>query len=106
MEDGKLWAILSYIFPLWLVPLWVLKPRNDYAVFHARQALGLTILAIIVLFVAGFLTWIPIVGWFVVQAIRLAFLVLWIFGIIHAATDKREVLPVVGHEIEKILKNI
>nr|MCK4930185.1 hypothetical protein [Nanoarchaeota archaeon] len=94
VDEGKLWAILSYLFILWIFPLWVIKPKNDFAVYHAKQALMLFIAAIVVNIVGSI---IPFIGWFIILPIGgLIVFVLWIIGIVNAATGKKKPLPIIG----------
>lgn len=89
-DEGKLWAILSYIFILWLVPLWVIKPRNDFAVYHAKQAFGLFLTAVV-------LGWLPFIGWLV----SIFVLVLWVIGIVNAARGVMTPVPLLGPLFEQ-----
>jgi|SRR6185436_19267008 uncharacterized membrane protein len=78
VETGKLWAILGYVFQiLALVPL--LQKDNDFAMFHARQALVLLIFSI------------PTCGGCVVGGLVLA-----VMGIINAINGRYEPLPLIG----------
>jgi uncharacterized membrane protein len=78
IEDGKLWAILGYVFQiLALVPL--LQKNNDFAMYHGRQALVLLIFSI------------PTCGGCVVGGLVLA-----VMGIINAINGRYEPLPLIG----------
>lgn len=78
VEGGKLWAILSYVFQLLaLVPL--LQKDNDFAMYHARQALVLLIFSI------------PTCGGCVVGGLILA-----VLGLINAINGRYEPLPLIG----------
>ena len=78
VETGKLWAILSYLFGiLALVPL--LQKDNDFALFHARQALVLLIFSI------------PTCGGCVIGS-----LIMVVLGLINAINGRYEPLPLIG----------
>lgn len=78
VEPGKLWAVLSYLFGIVaLVPL--VQKDNDFALYHAKQALVLVIFAI------------PTCGGCVVGGLVLA-----VLGILNAAGGKYEPLPLIG----------
>src|SRR5687767_5641127 len=78
IESGKLWAILGYIFQLLaIVPL--VQKDNDFAMYHAKQALVLLIIGI------------PTCGFCVVGAP-----VLIVMGVINAVNGKYEPLPLIG----------
>lgn len=78
VEAGKLWAILSYVFGLLaIVPL--LQKDNDFALFHARQALVLLIFSI------------PTCGGCVVGTVVMA-----VIGLINAINGRYQPLPLIG----------
>ena len=104
-DDGKLWAVLSYLFGiLWFIPLWVLKPRNDFAVFHAKQAFMLFLTCIAVQIVGSL---IPFIGWFIILPLgSLAVFILWIVGIVNSASGNMKPLPVIGKFAIDIFKDL
>jgi uncharacterized membrane protein len=78
VEPGKLWAILGYLIPiLVIVPL--LQKDNDFALFHARQALVLLIFSI------------PTCGGCLVGTLVLA-----VLGLINSINGRYEPLPLIG----------
>lgn len=118
IKENKIFAFLSYIGPLFLVPLFA-APKSKYARFHANQGLVLFLAEILIAlpvkflqfvnsFVfydvlswsGGFLGLIPtviaaclsIIGW-VLGALALVFAVI---GVIYAFTGKTVKLPVIG----------
>ena len=101
VEEGKIWAIISYLWILFLVPL-LAKKDNKFAVYHAKQGLVLFIASIIVWVVAFVLMFIPILGWIVGFILWILMFVLWLIGIINAATGKYSPLPVIGGYAEKL----
>lgn len=129
VDEGKLWAILSYIFILWFVPLWVLKPRNKYSVYHAKQALMLFLVYIAMWFIfvilsaiittfaygaamgaaaagtygagLGVLGLVSALIRFLSFVIYIILFVLWIMGIYRAATGQEKALPLIGKYAEK-----
>ena len=97
VDEGKLWAVLSSVFIiLFFVPLWITKPRDEYAVFYAKQAFMLLITYIVYWIIIGILGWIPILGWLIWVLGALFIFVLWIIGIVNAASNKKKPLPVIG----------
>ncbi len=101
IQDGKTMAILAYIF--FLIPLLAARDKK-FAMFHTEQAIVLWI-AFIVIYIAAIvlnivvaqisnslaciisiLTFLP---W-------LAYVVLWIMGLINAVGGKVKELPVIG----------
>jgi uncharacterized membrane protein len=78
IEPGKMWAILSYLFGLLaIVPL--LQKDNDFALFHARQALVLLIFSI------------PTCGGCLIGT-----LIMVVLGLINAINGRYEPLPLIG----------
>jgi len=101
IQDGKVMAILAYIF--FLIPLLAAR-SNKFAMYHTEQALinviicwgayiVLTILAIILGNLASFIACgISIISYI----IWLAYLVFFIMGLLNAAGGKVKELPVIG----------
>jgi len=82
INDNKVMAILCYLGWLILIPLIASKSR--YVKFHANQGL--------ILFIAGFLSIIPLVGW----VISIVAFILAILGIINAINGRAKQLPIIG----------
>ena len=87
IADNKVYAILSYIWILFLVPLLAAK-ESKFARFHANQGLVLFIVSIIV----GILAFIPVIGWL----LGIVTFILAVIGIINAAQGKAKELPIIG----------
>jgi uncharacterized membrane protein len=112
VEDGKLCAILMYIFPVGLI--WYLVDEkmkaNAFAKFHLKQALILWIAAIIVRVALGIfssiIAFVPIIGWIFIHLVSpvfwLAFFVLWLVGLMTAINGREKEVPVIG----KFAKNL
>ncbi|NQV00108.1 MAG: hypothetical protein HQ538_05170 [Parcubacteria group bacterium] len=90
-EENKIFAVLSYLSVLVLVPL-LAKKESKFAMFHAKQGLVLLIGWII-----GWLLSFVVVG-FIVNAVLIVFS---IWGIVNAATGKYAKLPLIGDLSEK-----
>lgn len=101
IQDGKTMAILAYI--IWLIPLLAARDKK-FAMYHTEQAIMLWIAFIVIYIAIWILTFIVgqissslaciisilgIIPW-------LAFLVLWIMGLINAAGGKMKELPLIG----------
>ncbi|MEI6144504.1 MAG: hypothetical protein WCG99_01865 [Candidatus Berkelbacteria bacterium] len=89
----KLIAFMSYLGVLLFFPLNFFK-KDEFAHYHAKQGVVMFILAIAV----AFTFWIPVAGW----VFLLAYLVIWVTGIINVFTGKSEPVPVVGRIAERI----
>ena len=104
VTTGKTWAILSYFCCLWIIP--VIKKDNAFSLYHAKQALGLTLLSIAFNIVTTVLANIsPTVG-SILSLLGLAFLVLLILGVIKAIGGKYEPIPLVGPMFENMFKGM
>jgi fumarate reductase subunit D len=89
----KLIALLSYLAVLLFFPLNFFR-TDDFAQYHARQGVVMFILGIAVVFTL----WIPVAGW----VCLLAYVVIWVTGIINVLTGKMEPVPVIGKIAERI----
>jgi len=90
-------AIISYIGILCLIPI-LMKDKNGFVKFHAKQGL--------VLFIAEIITWVifyalPYQLWFLYNLLTLLWIILSIIGIINAVKGKQESLPIIGGFAEK-----
>lgn len=96
IQDNKIWAALSYVGILFILPLLVNGGNSRYGKFHANQGFIL-FLADIACFIAGaILSLIPIIGGILSALLSLALLALTIIGIINAANGKAKELPLIG----------
>lgn len=101
INDGKTMAILAYIF--FLIPLLAARDKK-FAMFHTEQAIALWIAFIVIYIAMWILTFIVgqissslaciisilgIIPW-------IAYLVLWIMGLINAIGGKTKELPLIG----------
>lgn len=107
IQDGKTMAILAYIF--FIIPLLAARDKK-YAMYHTEQAIMLWIAFIVIYIAIWILTFIVgqissslaciisilgIIPW-------LAYVVLWIMGLINAAGGKLKELPVIGSYAAKL----
>ncbi|MCG8408260.1 MAG: hypothetical protein MI923_23920 [Phycisphaerales bacterium] len=93
VKDGKLFAILSYVVPFFLlVPL--IQRSNQFAHFHARQSLAIVGFSILIGFVAFLLP--GALAGLLSPVFLLAQLALIVFGVIHAVKGLAAPVPVLG----------
>lgn len=94
--EGKIWAVMGYLWILCLVPL-ILKKDNAFSLFHARQGL--------VLFIVSIICWgisvVPLIGVIGILGNAAAF-VLSIAGIINSLKGEYWKMPYIGDYAEKI----
>lgn len=97
----KTQSILSYLGILWLIAYLAGKSRrNDISSYHLKQGFGLILVGIIfntVLIIIRFVS--PTIAGLVGYA-GLVFLILMIFGVIHAINGVKKPLPVIGKSFE------
>ena len=95
----------------WLYVL-LFQPRNVYAVFHLRQAIGvvLFLFAVLVAYMAfaWVISWLPY-GFLVANAVFalvivavIFTLIAWVIGIVNALRGKTMLLPVFGRQASRL----
>jgi uncharacterized membrane protein len=113
-KPQKIPALLAYLLPIlgWLYVL-VFHRKDEFAVYHAKQSLVMTITAIgaplVWAIVAWAIAWIPLVGPIVAAAlfalVILTYVVLtatWIVGMVYVSQAKMKPVPVVGGWAERL----
>ena len=102
--DAKTVAVIAYLTIIGLVVAFVMnnEKKDEFATYHIRQSLGLTVLSL-GLFVIGM---IPILGWLISFLGSIFLLVLWIMALINAINNKKEPVPLLGQYFEDWFKNI
>ena len=114
MSKQKMLAFLAYLLSIlgWLYVL-LFQRENKLAVYHAKQSLGLTLVAIgaFVIWLLGswIISLIPLVGPLIAATtfsqVILAYIFLgvaWIIGMVTALQAKMQPLPLVGKWAERI----
>jgi uncharacterized membrane protein len=81
-------AVLCYFGILILIPALTEAKNDAFVKFHIKQGLVLIIAGVAV----GIISWIPFVGW----AAGILLFILWLIGVINAASGKEEHVPVIG----------
>lgn len=99
IEQNKVYAILAYLGPLFLVPL-LAVPNSRFARYHTNQGIILFIGTVVASIGVMVLMMIPFVGCIAALLpimIWGAALVLMILGIVNAAGGEMKPLPFIGH---------
>ena len=91
MESNKLVAAISYIWILFLVPLFAAKD-DAFARYHANQGLVLFLVSIVI----GIIGLIPLVGTIIALIGGIVTFVFMILGIINALKGEMKPLPLIG----------
>lgn len=98
VEDNKVMAVLSYIWLLFLVPLFAAKD-SKFARFHCNQGIVLAIVGTVGGIIFSILSGLPFIRWLfsiVGGLFGLACFILMIIGIVNAVNGKVKELPVIG----------
>ncbi len=104
IQNNKIWAALSYLGILFILPLLVNNGKSRYGKFHANQGLILFIACLLSGIACAILALIPILGAFLSLIPTLVVTILMIIGIINGATGKAKELPLIGgllHVLDK-----
>ncbi len=98
IEQNKVMALLSYLWILFLVPLFLAK-ESRFARYHANQGITLAIAGTVIDLIGGLLSAIPVVGWIIgipFYLAGLAVLALTVIGILNAVKGRAKELPIIG----------
>jgi uncharacterized membrane protein len=114
VSKERTWAFLAYLLSIlgWLYVL-LFQRKDKLAAYHAKQSLGLTLVAIgslaIWLLGSWIISWVPLVGILIAAAtfsqVILVYVFLgvaWIMGMVYALQAKMQPLPLVGKWAERI----
>jgi len=93
IKEGKSTATIAYITAVGgIIAIFMnLEPKNSFASFHTRQAIGIHLLFFILAPLMGGFTNI-----FILVAFWIFFFILWIYGFLGAMQGKRNLVPVIG----------
>jgi len=108
IDDGKTFAILSYVIsliglPFFIVPL--VMRNNDFALYHAKQCLMLWIAGAIGGAICSILSFLCI-GFLLIPVLLIGMLVLEVMGILNAVGGKVKPLPIIGKWGEEWFKGL
>jgi uncharacterized membrane protein len=85
-------AILSYFGPLIVIPFVTGASNDPYVKFHIKQGLALIASAVVGMIVAV----IPFLGLVLAPIVNIFCFIMFIIGIINAASGKQKELPIIG----------
>ncbi|MBI3270513.1 MAG: DUF4870 domain-containing protein [Planctomycetes bacterium] len=114
VAEGKLFGILSYVTCGIIAILSLVQKSNAFALFHAKQALGLGIamfaivfpLSVISMVVSWLSSFLGLLVGLVGFVPGLAGLALAVFGAFAASKGQYAPLPFIGPKIEELFKSI
>ena len=92
-------AILAYITLLGFIIAIVMHGSKKTALgsFHLRQMLGIIVLG----FASYILIFIPILGWIAMAVLGICNLIMWIMGLIAAASGEMKPAPIFGAKFQQ-----
>jgi uncharacterized membrane protein len=108
----RITAFIAYLLPVigWIY-IWGFQPKNEFARFHLKQAIGLVLYLIAVVIgwvvVAWIITWIPygfILAMSLFTVLMVAFivgLVAWLTGLLNALNGRVANLPLFGQQASR-----
>ena len=109
VDNGKTTAIVSYITIIgWLIAYFAMhqSKKTSLGSYHLRQTLLLFICAIVYQIVVMIITMaVPAIG-LILSLLSLAFLVLWIMGLIAAINGEEKPMPLIGAKAQELFKSI
>lgn len=97
-KEGQNTAIVAYItFVGAIIAFFMNKePKNEFAAFHIRQAIGIHLLYFLMVFlISGFNSWMISIGFW------LCVFVLWAYGFAGAVQGKKMLIPFLGEYFQK-----
>ncbi|HBY10412.1 hypothetical protein A2473_00690 [candidate division WWE3 bacterium RIFOXYC2_FULL_42_13] len=97
-DNSKIMAIVAYF--IFFLPLLTEYKDNDFVKYHVKQAIMILLVGVGI----GVISSIPIIGWIVGMLAWMALVVLWVMGILNAASEKKQPLPLIGKYAEELLK--
>ena len=102
--EGKTIAIISYITIIGLIIAFVMnsEKKNEFASYHIKQMLGLSLTGLVL----SFINIIPILGWIISILGSLVLFFMWIMSFINAMNEREKPAPILGEKYIEWFKNI
>lgn len=93
IKEGKTSALISYLTIVGAVIGIILNSdkNNDFAKFHNRQGLGISLLAMAFGYIVGNFD-----SWMISSSFYICFFILWIYGFVGALSNEKREIPIVG----------
>lgn len=92
IAETKYLSLFCYLNVMFAVLALVIKPHSQFIRFHVNQSLVLTVL----MFAAGIVFIIPILGWIIGAVAFIFAFVCIIIGIVNCCSGKAKELPLIG----------
>ncbi|MDT0293083.1 DUF4870 domain-containing protein [Mesonia ostreae] len=103
VESGKTTAIISYLtFVGCIIAIFMnIEPKNKFASFHIRQAIGIHLLQILV-----FTTMSGFDSFLISFPLWIFFFVLWFYAFLGVVQGKRYLVPILGEHFQNWFNKI
>ena len=102
-SESKFWAFLAYLLSvIGFVMILLLKKRDRFAMYHAKQSLVLFMAYVAVWVAVKIIGFVPFLGKLVAAILWIIIFVLWLTGIINALKGQEKPLPFIGRLAHKI----
>jgi len=96
-QDNKIIAAIGYIWILFLIPL-LLKSKNEYCQFHAKQGLVLFGFSILISIIGV----VPVLGWLIGFFGWIVVIIFTVLGFVNALQGRKWKMPYLGKFAKKI----
>lgn len=101
-SESKIFAFLGVFLTIIGFIIVILTRKDDkYAMYYAKQGLGL--------FIAGVLVWVItiilaflLIGFIIGPILNVVLLILWIIGIVYSLSGEMKPIPLIGRFAEKL----
>ena len=97
IQEGKFFAIISYISFLCIVSL-ILKKENKFVLLHAKQGLVLFVIEVVI-FIFSIIPF----HWIIKIAVFIFFVVISLIGILQALQGTSRRIPIISDLAEKVV---
>ena len=102
VDESTLWGLVGFALGiLGFILVLVLRPKDDYAMYYAKQGLVLMVVAIVAYIISAALI-IVIIGLILVPLVSILTFIAWIVGIVYSLSGKKKDLPLIGEWAKKI----
>lgn len=97
--ESKLFAFLAYLLGIvGFVLVFLVRRKDKYAMYHAKQSLMLFVAAVIISLVGI----VPILGWFAYVIGMIWLVIVWVFALLRALSGVEKPVPLIGKYGEEL----
>ena len=89
-------SIIGFVIAL------IVKPKNKYVMFYAKQSLVIFVIGTISGIILNFIFWISLMGGLISFALKILIFIIWLLSWIYALSGEKKNIPIVSYWAEKI----